>query len=86
MHTGGHATSRRYGGEPHELLARRRREVVGRRLGRRALLLDDAAQGATFATRWLARAVLRRDGRRERAQLAALGRARRIRDTGVSSA
>ena len=26
-------------------------EVVGRRLGRRALALDDAAQGATFATR-----------------------------------
>jgi len=76
-HRGGHSTAPAYGGEPHELLARRRRTVIGGRLGARALALDDAAQGLTFATRALARGVLRRDALRERAQLAALGAARR---------
>ena len=50
-HAGAHATEPAFGGEPFELLARRRREVVGARLGARALRLDDAAQGLTFATR-----------------------------------
>jgi len=50
--------------------------VVGQRLGRRALALDDLAQGLTFATRAAARLVLRRDAARERAQLAALREAR----------
>jgi GT2 family glycosyltransferase len=76
-HAGAHATGPAFGGEPHELQARRRREVVAARLGRRALALDDAAQGLTFATRIAARAVLRRDAGRERAQLRALLRARR---------
>jgi N-acetylglucosaminyl-diphospho-decaprenol L-rhamnosyltransferase len=76
-HAGAHATGPAFGGEPHDLQARRRREVVGERLGRRALALDDAAQGLTFATRIAARKVLRRDAGRERAQLRALLRARR---------
>jgi GT2 family glycosyltransferase len=76
-HAGAHATSRRFGGEPHELHARRRREVVGARLGPRALALDDAAQALTFATRVAARAVLRRDASRPRAQLRALRAARK---------
>jgi len=75
-HAGAHATRRHYGGEPHALLARRRRAVVGQQLGRRALALDDLAQGLTFATRAAARLVLRRDAARERAQLAALREAR----------
>lgn len=74
-HRGGHSTEPHFGGEPLELLARRRREVVGARLGRRALVLDDAAQALTFATRALAKG---RGGRRERAQLAALRAARRL--------
>ncbi len=77
-HRGGHSTGPAYGGEPHELLARRRRTVVGGRLGTRALALDDAAQGITFATRALGRRIMRRDARRERAQLAALRAARRL--------
>jgi N-acetylglucosaminyl-diphospho-decaprenol L-rhamnosyltransferase len=77
LHLGGHATRRAYGGEPHELLARRRRSVVETNLGARARALDDAAQALTFATRSLARASLGRDGGRERAQLAAVRRARR---------
>jgi N-acetylglucosaminyl-diphospho-decaprenol L-rhamnosyltransferase len=72
-HAGGHSTRPAYEGEPHELLARRRREVVGARLGRRALALDDLAQGVTFATR----AIAHRGRGRELAQLRALIRARR---------
>ena len=41
---GSHSTGPALGGEPHELQARRRREVVGAALGPRALALDDAAQ------------------------------------------
>jgi N-acetylglucosaminyl-diphospho-decaprenol L-rhamnosyltransferase len=76
-HRGGHSTGPAYGGEPHALLARRRREVVGANLGARAVTLDDAAQALTFASRALVRAALRRDAGRERAQLAALRAARR---------
>lgn len=73
-HRGGHSTEPHFGGEPLELLARRRREVVGATLGRRAVALDDAAQALTFAVR---AAMKGRGGRRERAQLAALRAARR---------
>ncbi|MCW3022038.1 MAG: glycosyltransferase family 2 protein [Conexibacter sp.] len=76
-HRGGHSTGPAYGGEPLELLARRRREVIGRHRGPRARALDDLAQGLTFATRAGARALLRRDPGRERAQLRALRAARR---------
>src|SRR5205823_850326 len=68
LHRGGHAVNR--AGEPLDAHARRRREVVRARLGRRALALDDAAQALTFATRIGARAALRRDATRERGQLA----------------
>jgi GT2 family glycosyltransferase len=71
-HLGGHATRRAYAGEPHRLLARRRREVVLANRGRAALALDDAAQALTFASRILARRVTGRAAERERAQLAAL--------------
>jgi GT2 family glycosyltransferase len=77
VHTGGHSTGPAYGGEPHALLARRRRDVVASRLGRRAAALDGLAQAVTFATRAAARLVLRRDHRRERAQLSAVLAARR---------
>jgi N-acetylglucosaminyl-diphospho-decaprenol L-rhamnosyltransferase len=76
-HAGAHATSRRFGGEPHDVQARRRREVVGARLGRRALALDDAAQALTFASRAAARTALGRDASRPRAQREALRRARK---------
>lgn len=71
IHDGGHATRRAYDGEPHELLARRRREVIARCLGPAARRRDDLAQTLTFATRAGARAALRRDYARERAQLVA---------------
>jgi len=74
-HTGGHATLR--AGEPLDMLARRRRAVVGARRGPRALLVDDLAQAVTFASRAAAHAALGGDARRPARQLAALARARR---------
>ncbi len=76
-HRGAHATAPAFGGEPYELLASRRREVVGARLGARRLALDDAAQALTFTTRSLARLLIGRSAARPLAQLAALRRARR---------
>jgi N-acetylglucosaminyl-diphospho-decaprenol L-rhamnosyltransferase len=75
-HVGAHSTRTKFNGEPHELLARRRREVVGARLGARALALDDATQALTFVTRVAARRVLGKDTRRECAQLRALAHVR----------
>jgi GT2 family glycosyltransferase len=74
-HTGGHATQR--DGEPFDVLARRRREVVRATRGPRALALDDLAQAATFATRALGHALLGGDASRPWRQLVALSGARR---------
>jgi GT2 family glycosyltransferase len=52
-HAGAHSTRRAFGGEPVELQVRRRREVVGARLGPRALALDDAAQALEHGVRAL---------------------------------
>jgi GT2 family glycosyltransferase len=65
-HTGGHSLHR--DGEPHDALARRRREAIRATRGRTARRLDDAAQLLTFATR----AAVKRPNERERAQLSAL--------------
>ena len=75
-HLGGHATRAAYGGEPHAVLARRRREVVTANRGHAAAALDDLAQALAFATRAAARRAIRREADRERAQLAALLRSR----------
>jgi N-acetylglucosaminyl-diphospho-decaprenol L-rhamnosyltransferase len=77
LHLGGHSTGAYYGSEPHQEIARRRREVVADRLGRRSLALDDAAQALTFATRTVARAAAGRDASRPAAQLRALVSVRR---------
>jgi len=77
LHSGGHSTEPAFGGEPHEVIARRRREVVAERLGSQALARDDAAQALTFATRVVARAATGRGARRPAAQLRALRAARR---------
>jgi N-acetylglucosaminyl-diphospho-decaprenol L-rhamnosyltransferase len=73
-HLGGRSTERAFGGEPFELQARRRREVIAARLGRRALAIDDAAQALTFALR----AAAGRDRARNLAALKALRAARRF--------
>jgi N-acetylglucosaminyl-diphospho-decaprenol L-rhamnosyltransferase len=72
-HLGGRSTRRAFGGEPFELQARRRREVIAARLGRRALLTDDAAQALTFGLR----AAAGRHRERNLAALNALRAARR---------
>jgi N-acetylglucosaminyl-diphospho-decaprenol L-rhamnosyltransferase len=74
-HTGGHATQR--SGEPFDVLARRRREVIRATRGPGALALDDLGQAATFGSRAVAHAVLGGDARRPCRQLAALAGARR---------
>jgi N-acetylglucosaminyl-diphospho-decaprenol L-rhamnosyltransferase len=73
-HLGGRSTERAFGGEPFELHARRRREVIGARLGARALAIDDAAQMLTFGLR----AAAGRDRARNVAALKALRAARRF--------
>jgi N-acetylglucosaminyl-diphospho-decaprenol L-rhamnosyltransferase len=75
-HVGGHSTRPVYDGDPHDLLAQRRREVVGANRGSAALALDDLGQALTFGTRAAGRLVLGRDANRERAQLSAVLRAR----------
>jgi N-acetylglucosaminyl-diphospho-decaprenol L-rhamnosyltransferase len=72
-HLGGRSTERAFGAEPFELQARRRREVIGARLGRGAVRVDDAAQALTFGLR----AAVGRDRRRNVAALNALRAARR---------
>lgn len=76
-HRGGHSTGPAYRGEPHDLLARRRRDVVRANLGRAALARDDTLQAMTFATRIAAARLLRRDPAAARQRLAALRAARR---------
>ena len=76
-HVGGHATRPVYDGEPHELLARRRREVVGANRGARGAPRSTTSprrsrspRGPPGGSRSAA------DADRERAQLAAVLRAR----------
>jgi N-acetylglucosaminyl-diphospho-decaprenol L-rhamnosyltransferase len=73
-HLGGRSTARAFGGEAFELQARRRREVVGARLGPRALRIDDGAQALTFGLR----AAVGRERGRNLAALRALRAARRM--------
>jgi len=73
VHHGGHATGPALGAGVLDLQARRRRTVVGAGLGRRALVLDDAAQALTFA----ARAAAGRRRAHNLAELRSLRRARR---------
>ncbi len=77
LHKRAHTTSRAFDGEPFELLASRRREVISARRGRRRARLDDAVQAVTFADRIALKMLARRDTTRERRQLAALRAARR---------
>ena len=77
VHGGAHSTRRAFGGEPFDLLARRRREVVRERRGDRRARADDLLQMLTIVDRLLIKRLLGRDAERERARLGALLRARR---------
>jgi GT2 family glycosyltransferase len=77
LHHRAHSSARAFGGEPFELLARGRHEVVARRMGAGRGRLDDAAQTVTFASRAALKRALGRDAVRERRQLDALARVAR---------
>ena len=74
LHYQTHSSSRAFGGEPFDRLARARHDVVARRLGMRRARLDDASQALTFASRILVKTLLGRTAARERQQLRALFR------------
>jgi GT2 family glycosyltransferase len=78
IHHGAHSSAGAFGGEPFELLATARRDVVARRLGARRAALDDAAQALTFASRLALKRALGREVDRERRQLRALRESRRL--------
>jgi GT2 family glycosyltransferase/glycosyltransferase involved in cell wall biosynthesis len=77
IHHRAHSSARAFDGEPFELLARARRQVVARRLGRTRAAVDDRAQELTFASRIAVKQALGRPAARERRQLEALLAARR---------
>lgn len=76
-HHRAHASAVAFGGEPFERLARARHDVVRMRLGGRRAALDDALQALTFASRIVAKGLLRKPAQRERAQLRAMLAVRR---------
>jgi N-acetylglucosaminyl-diphospho-decaprenol L-rhamnosyltransferase len=77
VHHGAHATSKAFGGEAYDLLARQRREVVRRRLGSGRARVDDVIELVTFADRALLRRLLGRSAETEVARFRARRRARR---------
>jgi GT2 family glycosyltransferase/glycosyltransferase involved in cell wall biosynthesis len=77
LHHRAHSSRSAFGGEPFEMLARARHEVVRRRLGPRRARLDDAAQALTFASRIVGKRLIGRSALRERHQLGALLNVRR---------
>jgi GT2 family glycosyltransferase len=65
VHSRAHSTARAFGGENYELLARQRRSVVQRRLGRGRAIVDDVIELLTFADRALLRTIGGRSAKRE---------------------
>ena len=76
LHKRAHSTAQAFTGEPFELLAERRRAVVGQRRGATARHRDDLIQAATFANRIALKTALRKPAAREKRQLSALRRGR----------
>lgn len=77
LHRGGHATSKAFGDEPFELLARARHDAVARGLGAQRARLDDQVQALTFRSRIALKRALRIGAERERRQLEAVLAVRR---------
>ena len=75
LHKQAHSSEPEFMGEPFEMLARNRREVIQRRKG--SATRDDLIQAATFANRIALKTLLRKPTTRERRQLEALRKARR---------
>ena len=77
LHRGGHATSKAFGDEPFELLARARHDAVARGLGEQRARLDDQVQALTFRSRIALKRAMRIGAERERRQLEAVLAVRR---------
>jgi len=77
IHREAHSTRHAFGGEPSDLLAKRRRTVVGQRLGTSSQRRDDAIQILTNADRFLLKKIAGRDTAKEQARLAAIRKARK---------
>src|SRR5205814_8810077 len=77
LHRRAHSSQEAFRGEPFEMLAARRRQVIAERRGRRRARLDDALQLVTFANRVALKSLAGRGSGRERDQIRALLRARR---------
>jgi GT2 family glycosyltransferase len=77
LHAGAHSTEPAFGGEPFELLARARHDVVSRRMGAGRARLDDTVQALTFTSRLALKRALGGGAERERRQLDAIRAARR---------
>lgn len=76
LHHRAHSSSKAFGGEPFEIVARARHDVVQQRLGSGRARLDDMSQAVTFASRALVKRALGRPAGRERKQLQAVLRQR----------
>ncbi len=79
IHREAHSTRHAFGGEPSELLAKRRRTVVGQRLGSSVQRRDDAIQLLTNVDRLLLKKITGQDTAKERARIAAIRKARKQR-------
>jgi GT2 family glycosyltransferase len=77
LHRRAHSTERAFGGEPFDLLASRRTEVVRELRGSRRARADALIQALTFANRIALKTAAGRPTDRERSQLAATFRALR---------
>jgi GT2 family glycosyltransferase len=77
LHHAAHSTQQAFGGEPFDLLARRRHAVIRERRGRTRATVDHALQAITFADRIALKTLVRKPTERERAQLRALGQSGR---------
>jgi GT2 family glycosyltransferase len=82
LHHQAQSSGRAFGGEPYEMLARRRREVIRDERGALAQRADDALQLVSIGGRLAAKTLLRRPAERERERLRALRRARRETEPG----
>jgi GT2 family glycosyltransferase/glycosyltransferase involved in cell wall biosynthesis len=79
LHHEAHASAKAFDGEPFDMLAERRRDVLEERLGESMRKRDDLIQAATFANRIAMKTLLGKPALRERSQLRALLKARRDR-------
>ena len=75
LHAGAHASARSFGGEPFDLIAHRRAQVLRERRGPGRARADVLLQALTFADRIALKTLLGHSTARERAMLRALVRA-----------